>query len=63
MVPNKSVRMSTLVASRNRRGRNCTCLFSDLTVDDLVLERRTTTAPRVRRDPDWFVRQILELAG
>ena len=32
-------------------------------VDDLVLERRTSTAPRVRRDPDWFVRQILELAG
>ena len=24
-------------------------------VDDLVLERRTGTAPRVRRDPDWFV--------
>jgi hypothetical protein len=32
-------------------------------VDDLALERRTATAPRVRRDPDWFVRQILELAG
>jgi predicted glycosyltransferase len=32
-------------------------------VDDLVLERRSSTAPcRVRRDPDWFVRQILELA-
>jgi predicted glycosyltransferase len=31
-------------------------------VDDLVLERRTSTAPRVRRDPEWFVRQILEVA-
>ena len=32
-------------------------------VGDLVLERRTSTAPRVRRDPDWFVQQILEVAG
>ncbi len=31
-------------------------------VDDLVLERRTGTAARVRRDPDWFVQQILEVA-
>ena len=31
-------------------------------LDDLVLERRTATAPRVRRDPDWFVQQILEVA-
>jgi predicted glycosyltransferase len=30
---------------------------------DLVLERRTGTAPRVRRDPDWFVQRILELAN
>ena len=29
---------------------------------DLVLERRTTTAARVRRDPDWFVQRILEVA-
>jgi predicted glycosyltransferase len=29
-------------------------------VDDLVLERRTSTAPRIRRDPDWFVQRILE---
>jgi hypothetical protein len=27
-----------------------------------VLERRTGTAPRVRRDPDWFVQRILEAA-
>jgi uncharacterized protein len=32
-------------------------------VEDLVLERRTTTAARVRRDPDWFVRQILEIVS
>ena len=32
-------------------------------VGDLVLERRTGTAARVRRDPDWFVQQILEVAG
>jgi predicted glycosyltransferase len=32
-------------------------------VGDLVLERRTGTAPRVRRDPDWFVQRILEIAG
>jgi uncharacterized protein len=32
-------------------------------VDDLVLERRTATAARVRRDPEWFVRQILETAA
>jgi uncharacterized protein len=31
-------------------------------VGDLVLERRTGTAPRVRRDPDWFVQRILEAA-
>jgi uncharacterized protein len=31
-------------------------------VDDLVLERRTVTAARVRRDPDWFVQRILETA-
>jgi predicted glycosyltransferase len=31
-------------------------------VGDLVLERRTGTAPRVRRDPDWFVQRILEVA-
>ncbi len=31
-------------------------------VGDLTLERRTGTAPRVRRDPDWFVQQILEVA-
>ena len=31
-------------------------------VGDLVLERRTGTAARERRDPDWFVQQILEVA-
>jgi hypothetical protein len=28
-----------------------------------VLERRTATLPRVRRDPGWFVGQILETAA
>jgi len=27
-----------------------------------VLERRIGTAARVRRDPEWFVQQILEVA-
>jgi hypothetical protein len=32
-------------------------------VDDLVLERRgAATTPRIRRDPEWFVRQILAVA-